>query len=331
MKGYPGADKFVGSLGIKRREKVLIVSDNLALRKPVEIIADKCRGISESVELDWSLPEEVLDEIPLRIRNKLMQADVVVFLASQSWYHAPFRQKLKYRFKKRVVESYGLCMELLENGGLLADYQLIEEMNIEFKKKLKGRRSIHIMSSKGTELFAKIDSAATESGLYQKPGSGGNLPAGEISLSILDKSVSGRIIFDLSFDTVGQLRGRTIELGINNNRIVKVSGAHKNKLKLLLNRDSRLKKIAEIGIGTNPFCILGRSILEDEKRMGTLHIGFGNDIYFGGENAGAHYDGILGEPTVDIDDNRVMLEGKISKGLFSKELVRRLSKFGVLN
>ncbi len=60
--------------------------------------------------------------------------------------------------------------------------------------------------------------------------------------------------------------------------------------------------LAELGIGTNPAAILSGSILEDEKVVGTAHVAFGTNVSFGGTNASAvHIDGMLLEPTVELD------------------------------
>ena len=60
--------------------------------------------------------------------------------------------------------------------------------------------------------------------------------------------------------------------------------------------------LAELGIGTNPAATLSGSILEDEKVVGTAHLAFGTNVSFGGTNASAvHIDGMLLEPTVELD------------------------------
>ena len=62
------------------------------------------------------------------------------------------------------------------------------------------------------------------------------------------------------------------------------------------------RQLAELGIGTNPAATLSGSILEDEKVIGTAHLAFGSNVSFGGVNAASvHIDGVLLEPTIQVD------------------------------
>ena len=73
----------------------------------------------------------------------------------------------------------------------------------------------------------------------------------------------------------------------------------------------QLKHFAELGLGTNPCGIFGRSILEDEKVLGTAHIGFGNDTFLGGINSGPHLDGVLKDVTLEVGNKRIINNGKL--------------------
>jgi len=321
---YPGVEKFVQCLGVKKKEKVLILTDKASCRQSLNMLADRCRCAGARTEVDSTLPTKVSDDIPKRLRRKLKGFDVIILAASVSWYHASFRRDLKYKYKKRVVECYALCPDIFKDGALTADFNLVSEINKGLNKKLKGKKRIKITSSRGTDIRADIRALGYETGIYTKPLSGGNLPAGEISIGVFEKSSFGKVIFDLNLDGIGALNGKTVELTIRNGRITGVSGKPAPKLRKLLAADSRLKNVAEIGIGTNPFSITGRTILEDEKTLGTVHIGIGSDSVFGGRTKGPHYDGVLKEPTIDVDDVRIMSRGRFSKHIFSKTLNRRL-------
>ena len=47
--------------------------------------------------------------------------------------------------------------------------------------------------------------------------------------------------------------------------------------------DENMYQIAEIGIGLNPNGSIRGVIIEDESTLGTVHIGLGNNILWGGE------------------------------------------------
>ena len=51
--------------------------------------------------------------------------------------------------------------------------------------------------------------------------------------------------------------------------------------------------------------------LEDEKAIGTAHLAFGTSASFGGAIvAGVHIDGLLREPTIELDGRILMRDGK---------------------
>jgi leucyl aminopeptidase (aminopeptidase T) len=330
MENYPGALKIVQCLGIKKSERVIILSDNLSFKKPIYALTSVCRQFCKSADVDFSLPKNFAPEIPKRLRKKLLSFDVIILCASQSWYHGPFRRKLKYYFKKRIAEGYGLSEEQLKNGALCADYQLIGKINAHLKRMITAGGKIRITSTKGTEFSAVIKCSCQESGAYGRDSSGGNLPAGEISCAIFPKSAKGNLVFDLSFDTLGRLKS-PLHIKIEQGSVTEVTGWGAKQFMRLLVRYPQLKKVTEVGIGTNPFSILGRSIIEDEKKLGTVHIGFGNNTYFGGNILGPHYDGVLTHPNLEIGKKRVIGSGELAREIFSPAFRKTLRRFNILS
>ena len=70
--------------------------------------------------------------------------------------------------------------------------------------------------------------------------------------------------------------------------------------------------IAELGIGTNPQATLTGNILEDEKAVGTAHLAFGTSASFGGTNLSTvHIDGVLLQPTVELDERPLIQNGEL--------------------
>ncbi|MBA3064791.1 hypothetical protein FP803_05115 [Candidatus Woesearchaeota archaeon] len=66
------------------------------------------------------------------------------------------------------------------------------------------------------------------------------------------------------------------------------------------------------GIGTNPKAKITGNVLEDEKVLGTVHFAFGNDLsYNGTNNIPLHLDGVIKEPTIEVDGKTIMKNGKL--------------------
>jgi len=71
--------------------------------------------------------------------------------------------------------------------------------------------------------------------------------------------------------------------------------------------------LGELGIGLNPKAKVTGNILEDEKVIGTVHVAVGNNLSFGGDNdVPLHLDGVVSEPTIDIDGRTLMDRGRFT-------------------
>ncbi|MCB0315156.1 MAG: aminopeptidase, partial [Calditrichaeota bacterium] len=69
---------------------------------------------------------------------------------------------------------------------------------------------------------------------------------------------------------------------------------------------------AELGVGTNHMAEIKGTVLEDEKVLGTVHLALGNNISMGGTcNIGFHVDGILLKPTLTIDGEVILKDGRM--------------------
>ena len=148
------------------------------------------------------------------------------------------------------------------------------------------------MSVSGKKLY-------TDTGVYDSPGRFGNLPAGEIAWAPVNESASGTVVFDVAFAGVGSVDKLTMEL--EGSRVIDVAGDKSGQIRKMLLKESE-KTLGEFGIGTNPFAIPGPITLEAEKAAGTVHLGFGDNRSFGGDNvASGHWDGVLMIDEMSID------------------------------
>jgi leucyl aminopeptidase (aminopeptidase T) len=307
MSKYPGAEAIINMMGIKSEERVLMLSDKDVSAEAIAVVEQTFSDFGIQASVNWDLPLEFCDEMPDGFESIMQEFDVIILAASQSWYHTNARKKAKYTWRKRVAECYGLVKESLLDGGLVADYNQVIRKGEELSAIFKGEEFFRIVSERGTDFTCYIKNVGFETGQYQAPGSGGNLPGGEVYIMPLPGSVNGRIVFDVSMDIYGSLNEGVLGIDIENGQIVNVFGAKSSVLQEIIQKDHRVAHIAEVAFGTNSWSILGRNILEDEKKLGTAHVGFGNDTYMGGENKGPHYDGIFLNPKVIFDKGKDIL------------------------
>jgi leucyl aminopeptidase (aminopeptidase T) len=72
------------------------------------------------------------------------------------------------------------------------------------------------------------------------------------------------------------------------------------------------RRLAELGIGTNPAAKIIGIVLEDEKVLGTAHVAFGTSTGIGGANQSTiHLDGIMRCPTLRVGDTLVLESGRL--------------------
>lgn len=81
---------------------------------------------------------------------------------------------------------------------------------------------------------------------------------------------------------------------------------------LLDKADGDKDRIAEFGIGINYGMKLTGFTTYDEKALGTVHIAIGNNVHLGGINkASIHWDFLLHNPSIEVDDVPLMKRGKL--------------------
>ena len=156
--------------------------------------------------------------------------------------------------------------------------------------------------------------AISSTGLILEKGKGGNLPSGESFLMPEEGNSDGVLFIDAAVAGIGKIHSQPIKVVIKDGYAVEFSGgAEAKELESALIKFGKAgMNVAELGIGTNHEASVSGNILEDEKVMGTIHVAFGNNISMGGTcNVGIHIDGVVTQPTVFIDQKKIMENGKL--------------------
>ncbi|GAH35201.1 unnamed protein product, partial [marine sediment metagenome] len=118
-------------------------------------------------------------------------------------------------------------------------------------------------------------------------------------------------VVDLTMAGIGIVE-RPIKMVIRDDYVVEISGGAEAETLSGLLKGEGAKNIAELGIGTNEKAIASGSPLEDEKVIGTVHVGIGDNRSLGGNvEAPVHLDGIMKNPTLEIDGRIVIDAGNL--------------------
>jgi leucyl aminopeptidase (aminopeptidase T) len=250
---------------------------------------------------------------PQPVAEMMKMVDAVLCPTSKSLTHSKARREA-CEAGSRIGTLPGITVEVMSRT-LSADYHAIAERTQRVCQAIEGRRMAHLTAPNGTDLSMSIEGrrCIPSTGLILNPGDFGNLPSGEAYLAPLEGTANGVFVVDGSFAGIGVLR-QPLRLRVVDGFVTEITGGEEVKiLKGLLEPHGRdAYTVAELGIGTNDAAQISGILLEDEKVAGTVHIAVGSNASMGGSvSVPVHLDGVIKAPTLVIDDQKIMQDGKL--------------------
>jgi len=319
------------SLSIRSKESILIAGDigTLNRRTPALVLAnyfvaakklglDVRFALQKPINYDGIAGTAMIEEMLMLPERSNLAIAVTGKLGS-------FRQMGK-SFRKYVSMHKHKFVSTPSLGGFLTSgfKYLVQAMSMDIKelkrkgdlikKRLDAGREVHVQTRKGTDLFVGIQGkkSINNDGIYTKAGKGGNIPAGEVYIPPAPSKVEGKIIIDASLKTRHGciILKKPVTMIIEKGSIVELKG---NRYARQLEKDlesaeekakrpKNIRKIGELGIGTNPLAkVVGPTVI-NEKALGTAHIALGSNKWFGGDiKTFLHLDQVFYEPIIKID------------------------------
>jgi len=296
-------------MAVKKNETVLILTDD----KKIEIgnsLYEEAKNIAKEAVLMVMKPRKVSGEEPPEVVAEAMKNfDVIICPTSTSITHTNAKINA-VKAGARLASMPGITEEMFREGAITADYKVVEELTLKFTEMLtKAQRAKIIKDEYTLEMSLEGRKGVPSTGIYKNPGEAGNLPSGEAYIAPFEGTANGSMKIDGSMVGVGILKS-PLYVKIADGKITEITGEDSDKVGILLEND-RNAMLGELGIGTNPAARLTGVILEDEKIYGTVHIAFGTNVSFGGNNkADCHLDGVILNPTLYLDDKLVLENGK---------------------
>jgi leucyl aminopeptidase (aminopeptidase T) len=220
----------------------------------------------------------------------------------------------------RCIEGMGISyMDFLHSfaKAVNADYNELRKTGDSVASKLNGKKLVRVCDANGTDLTLSIDKrrVSVEVGTLEECFATGKecgveVPGGEVYVAPVETSANGLLVVDEFRD----YHIRNLKLHFKDGKIVNFKAEKGSDVfrDLLEKAEGDKDRIAEFGIGTN-YCMkpIGYRIY-DEKALGTVHIAIGNNVHLGGINkASIHYDFVLHNPSVEVDDKCIMKKGTI--------------------
>ncbi len=299
-------------LGIKPHETLLIVTDP-PLAALARTLATAARPLAREVlVLEYAQRQLNGEEPPAPAPAAMAGSDAVIAVPSRSITHTAARGA-PTAAGARVATMPGITEACLVRT-MNADYGAIAERTRRVTELLTRARTARLTTAAGTDLELPIAgiAAIASTGLIREPGQWGNLPSGEAYLRPEEGKAEGVLVVDGALAGIGTV-GEPVRITVHAGLAVEVSGGEEAAAfaAMLAKVGAPGRNVAELGVGTNDRAVLTGMILEDEKILGTVHVAFGNNASMGGSvDVPFHVDGIVLEPTLTLDGEPLLLEGR---------------------
>ncbi|MGM0471632.1 MAG: aminopeptidase [Bacillota bacterium] len=300
-------------MAVEDDETVLVITDR-PLRQIGRALFNAAEEVaSEALLTEISPRENHGAEPPAAVAKLMQEVDVALMPTSKSLSHTRARKEAN-QAGVRAATLPGITEEMMIRT-LTADYEVIGQRSQQVAAVLDQGQEAHLTTKLGTDLKMSLARRAgqPDTGIYHEAGIFGNLPAGEAYIAPVEGSAEGKLVIDGVMSGIGIL-SEPITLLIEEGYVVEIKGGQEaaELEELIAPYGQPAKNIAELGIGTNHQATLTGHVLEDEKVLGTVHVAIGDNSSFGGEvEVASHLDGIVKQPTLQIDDQVIMKDGNL--------------------
>lgn len=300
---------------VKKGERVLVITDDTSREIGEAMYA--CASAFTDTTMVCMPDRSTHGEAPTDAVAAAMKVSDVMFGATTfSLYNSTARIEA-CEAGSRFVNMADYSIKMLEEGCLFTDWDEIRRLVDETKEKIVGKE-LFITTPAGTDFRTSIEGrhADVGYGVSREKGEASSPPDAECAVGPADDSAEGILVIDGSIPLpgLGVIR-EPITLKVEKGYIVSIEGGEEADLlrtTLAGFHDRRVYLAAEVGFGLNPAGTLSGRMLEDEGVLGTMHIGIGNNLSYGGTcDTPVHIDLIMKNPTCVVDGHYVIKDGKL--------------------
>lgn len=302
-------------LEVKPKEKLLIITDTerpYSITKVLAVAAE----IAQAETVIITMPPTGMSGIEPSemVASAMLNANAIINQTSHSMTFTNAQRKAVAN-GARVCNIRNINEDMMIRGGVTADYLEVKRISDMLVEVIKKGEDVHITTKHGTDLKFSVKgrTAFALCGFANKPGQFSGLPDGEAACAPLEGTAEGVIVNPYSMEDVGVVKD-PIKIYFEKGLITKVEGGQEaGKLNEILDKAGKPgHNLAEFAIGTNPACRITGKSREDKKKLGTAHVAIGDNKSLGGNvECYMHMDIQFLEPTISIDDNVIVKDGKV--------------------
>ncbi len=248
---------------------------------------------------------------------KAIEAADVTFLAVQVSLTHTDAVKASCARGGRVAALTQWVPEMLVKGGIEADFHAIEPRVMRVAAAWDAGKAVRVTAPGGTDMIlditGRLGTPHAKTGVV-RPGTFHPIP--DIESPVSPVTGHGIIVCDASIPYLGiGVLSEPVTLRVVGGQVTSIEGgpaADVVRASWEALQDPNVYHLAELGIGMNPYCELTGRMLEDEGVATTCHFGIGTSNTLGGNvKAKSHYDFIVHDPTITVDDVVIMNLGQL--------------------
>lgn len=202
--------------------------------------------------------------------------------------------------------------------GCLADPNKMASLGHMLERVVNGEGTVQVTTPHGTNLSFRLDKRSPDYsyGLASEDkvekGEVVFLPAGGFEVSADEDSAEGKVVYDTPIRS-GRGRVENLALQVVNGRVKQLSARSGKEIfdRYLSEGKEDENRFAFVGFGLNPR--LQHGFTQDDKALGGVTIGFGDNKDKGGKNiASSGWWASMTKATVTIDGQTIMKDGRIA-------------------
>ena len=302
------------SMHLQNGESVCVVTDTerLPLANVFRDVANEYN--SDPILVVMAPRQQHGSEVSNIISAAMMKSDVVFQVVTHAMTHTDATRDAM-QAGSRILVLRGITKDLMLYGAINANYKDIAITCQKVAEFMGQAKQAHISTDAGTDLVMSIDNRTPHilDGIVKGPGTFAAMPDGETAISPAEETTEGNLVIEHSMDGLGLL-DEPIHLTVVKGRVASIEGGQSAQmLKQMIDRsDKDANNIAEFAIGTNPKARLIGNLAEDKKLEGSVHIAIGDNHVLGGNiTSNIHLDGMVLNPTVELDGKCIISNGKL--------------------
>ena len=346
-------------VAVKKGERVLIIANpaTIEIAQDLFMASSEVGGVptlvyqSDKTSFDNANPEVLAaiatePEVCFSISNIKLGKDPA---ATANPYKTEDGQEFTHIFdylldgKKtmRGVWTPGITVDMMNRTAAI-DYKELGDRCKKMEELFTGAVTVFVTAPGGTDLKIPINGRKlmADDGNFTKPGTGGNIPAGEVFISPVVGGCEGVIVYDgsMTFADGDSILETPITCKVEKGFVKEIEGGAEAKrlLKTITEAEQRAvqyekekklpqgqgavykrnaRNIGELGIGLNPAAQITGNMLEDEKAFHTCHFAIGEN-YDNDAPSLIHLDGVVRDPTITLEyadgsKKQILVRGQI--------------------